>query len=203
MILTGINAVNKEILVSREHLNFLNFLKQNGVFLNKKQEQWVYNLANTYKIEKPNVYNNSTWRKLLRRVDIIPASMALAQSINESGWGSSYFAREGNNYFGQRCYNSDGCNGLIPKQRSKDEIFQLMKYSSPFASIRSYMMNINTEKAYHYFRVLRESLRDKHQTLSGIILASGLEHYSQLKTEYVERIKNIIQSYRLYMLDGL
>ena len=45
---------------------------------------------------------------LLKHVDIVPASLVLAQAALESGWGSSRFARRGNNYFGMRTYDPDG-----------------------------------------------------------------------------------------------
>ena len=37
-------------------------------------------------------------------MDIIPPSLALAQSAEESGWGTSRFAQEGNALFGQRVW---------------------------------------------------------------------------------------------------
>ena len=53
---------------------------------------------------------------LLVRVDVIPPSLVLAQGANESAWGTSRFAKQGNNFFGQWCY-SQGC-GLVPLQRN-------------------------------------------------------------------------------------
>ena len=38
------------------------------------------------------------------RIDIIPASLVIAQAANESAWGTSRFARNGNNYFGIWCF---------------------------------------------------------------------------------------------------
>ena len=48
-----------------------------------------------------------TLRELLRRVDVIPPSLVLAQGAIESGWGTSRFARQGNNLYGQRVWRSD------------------------------------------------------------------------------------------------
>ena len=55
---------------------------------------------------------------LLQRVDVVPVSLVVAQAANESAWGKSRFAREGNNLFGIWCY-TEGC-GIVPKLR-KDE----------------------------------------------------------------------------------
>ena len=45
----------------------------------------------------------ASFDSLLLRVDIIPIKLVMAQAIIESGWGSSRFARDGNNYFGIHC----------------------------------------------------------------------------------------------------
>ena len=42
--------------------------------------------------------------ELMLRVDVLPVSLALAQAANESAWGTSRFALQGNNIFGQWCY---------------------------------------------------------------------------------------------------
>ena len=52
----------------------------------------------------------------------MPASMALAQSAEESGWGTSlWFAHEGNALFGQRVWRS--ATGMKPRLRPKGESF--------------------------------------------------------------------------------
>ena len=42
----------------------------------------------------------------------VPASVALAQAIHESYWGSSRLAREANNYFGIKAHNGAGSAGV-------------------------------------------------------------------------------------------
>ena len=61
--------------------------------------------------------------KLLRRVDIIPPSLAIAQSITESGWGTSRFAQKGRALYGQRTWSRGG--GIIPKQRRSGETYEV------------------------------------------------------------------------------
>ena len=51
--------------------------------------------------------------QLAERVDTIPTSLVLVQGATESGWGTSRFAVEGNNLFGQRCYDT-GCGSHRP-----------------------------------------------------------------------------------------
>ena len=54
---------------------------------------------------------------MLLAVDIIPNSIALAQAANESGWGTSRFAKEYNAYFGEYTYNQK--IGVIPAEREE------------------------------------------------------------------------------------
>jgi flagellar protein FlgJ len=43
----------------------------------------------------------------------VPASVTLAQAILETYWGTSYLAREANNYFGIKAYGKPGTDGVI------------------------------------------------------------------------------------------
>ncbi|HEY7060035.1 MAG TPA: glucosaminidase domain-containing protein [Chloroflexota bacterium] len=43
----------------------------------------------------------------------VPASVAIAQAIHETGWGASRLAREGNNFFGIKGRNSEGTAGVV------------------------------------------------------------------------------------------
>ena len=45
---------------------------------------------------------------LFSKIDEVPASLVLAQSANESGWGTSRFAIEARNMFGIWCFR-EGC----------------------------------------------------------------------------------------------
>ena len=52
------------------------------------------------------------------RMDIIPVSIALAQAANESGWGTSRFALEGNALFGQWTWSK---KGISPKNKDPNQ----------------------------------------------------------------------------------
>jgi len=61
------------------------------------------NIALKYKIinKVDSAFTEIDRQHLLNRVDTLPASLALAQAAEESGWGTSRFALEGNAFFGQ------------------------------------------------------------------------------------------------------
>jgi Bax protein len=136
---------------------------------------------------------------LLRRVDVVPASLVLAQAAVESGWGSSRFAREGNNYFGMRTY-SENVDGIDPK---KAEGFKVIAYPSISASVRSYMLNLNTHKAYAELRRMRAQLRTAGEPLSGSALTGLLTSYSEVPERYGQTLRDLIKANNLDRFDGV
>jgi len=61
--------------------------------------------------------NSEVFAELLMRVDVIPPSLAMAQAADESGWGTSRFARQGNALFGQWSWGK----GLKPTEQRTSE----------------------------------------------------------------------------------
>ena len=133
--------------------------------------------------------------ELLVRVGVIPPSLVLAQGANESAWGTSRFAKQGNNFFGQWCY-SQGC-GLVPKQRNAGTKHEVRKFDSPQQSVGAYIFNLNTGRVYSSIRKQRASARANDINPSGYDLASGLTKYSERGHEYVKEIKSMISYNKL------
>ena len=137
--------------------------------------------------------------QLLKRVDIIPASLPLAQAANETGWGTSRFAKEANNYFGIWTYEAE--QGLKPRNRESDKKHFVRKFTSPAASVKFYMNLLNTHPAYKELRNIRYSLRQERQKISGVKLAQGLEKYSAKGNEYIKLITLLITQNQWAQLD--
>ncbi len=133
--------------------------------------------------------------RLLRRVDTVPESLALVQAAKESGWGSSRFAREGLNLFGQHCYVK-GC-GQMPLHRAQGRKHEVAEFDSVEAAVRAYMHNLNTHERYLEFRMLRAGLRNEGKPLAGTRLAQGLVAYSERGSPYVKEIKALIKNNNL------
>ncbi len=129
--------------------------------------------------------------QLLVKVDVVPDSLVKAQAAIESAWGTSRFAVEGNNYFGQWCFRA-GC-GLVPESREAGLDHEVRLFESPQASVNSYMLNLNSHRAYRHLRRARAELRQQQQTLNGCYLARGLEQYSEKGAHYVESLKQLIR----------
>jgi Bax protein len=135
---------------------------------------------------------------LKERVDVIPPSLVLAQSANESAWGTSRFAKDANNFFGQWCYSA-GC-GLVPAQRDAGATHEVRKFASVQQSVGAYMFNLNTGKAYSSLRKLRSAARSEENMPNGHELAAGLIKYSQRREEYVKEIRSMISYNKLVKL---
>ena len=148
--------------------------------------QWLFELSENYGSSDSNLGN------LLMRVDIIPISLALAQSAIESGWGTSRYSREGNAVFGQ--YTFDESKGLKPKDRNENDEFFIKKFPNLSESVRSYLKNINTHLAYADFREERKKLRMSGENLSGYKLVNFLKDYSERRESYIKDVKEIISS---------
>jgi Bax protein len=106
-LLPLILIVDETIAGQRRELVRLRDLQAAGLPLTDRQDAWLTDLAHQYAVADRSI------DKLLLKVDIIPPSLALAQAIEESGWGTSYFARNGNALFGQRAWG-DAAPGLAP-----------------------------------------------------------------------------------------
>jgi len=158
------------------------------------QLERIRQVASLYKMKMSNKPDREFWPKLLARVDEVPLEMALVQAANESAWGQSRFAREGNNYYGQWCYKK-GC-GLVPEQRSEGATHEVRCFATMEASVRAYMQNINTSSAYAEFRSIRQSLRVQSRPLDAESLAYGLRSYSERGMAYVKTIRAMIRSNR-------
>ena len=134
-----------------------------------------------------------------RRVDAVPPSLALAQAAIESGWGASRFVDEANNFFGQHTYD-DAVDGLLPA--SGDGSFKVRHFRTIAESVRSYLHNLNTHRAYAALRRARAAGRRDDLMPAGLALARHLTSYSERREDYVRAIEEVIRSNRLDDFDA-
>jgi len=134
---------------------------------------------------------NALIDELLVRVSPVPAELVLVQAANESAWGRSRFAREGNNLFGQWCF-SRGC-GLVPNERPKGQYHEVAVFKSPQLSIRAYLKNLNSFWAYDDFRQARAARPELEGADQALYLADHLTRYSQRGQAYVRELKEMVQ----------
>ena len=182
-----IQAENRAVLTDRELLEDMAARSELGWLDRYKLRR----LADEYALDADEVGDADLIAALLRRADIVPISIALAQAAKESGWGTSRFARQGNNLFGEWCYDP-GC-GLVPRERPEGRRYEVEAFATARDSVESYLRNINTHEGYRDFRRERARLREAGRTLSGLLLAEQLASYSERRGAYVNDIKRLIQ----------
>lgn len=137
---------------------------------------------------------------LLSRADIIPPSLIMAQAANESAWGTSRFAKQGNNFFGMRTYTPG--TGIVPKRRAAGATWEVAAYDSVSEGIGAFIHTLNTNGAYLQLRLIRREQRRKGQELSGSALAGGLLRYSEKGHEYISIVRSMIRSNNLAEYDS-
>ena len=76
---------------------------------------WVERLADRYAV-RGTLEHPGRRAVLMRRVDVVPPALAVAQAAIESGWGTSRFAQQGNALFGQWTWGAH--TGLVPRSRT-------------------------------------------------------------------------------------
>ena len=133
-------------------------------------------------------------------MDIIPVSIALAQAANESGWGTSRFALEGNALFGQWTWSK---KGISPKNKDPNQSHKVLQFQILKASVRAYKNNLNTHNAYREFREARANMRNLKRKLRGVELAQYLDKYAETGKEYTKVIKLIIEQNSLADFDNV
>ncbi len=172
---------------------------RSGDELTSEEQRWILELATIRKVTKFDSDNEKRWTELLRRTDGIPLSLIIAQGALESAWGTSRFAREGNNYFGIWCFKP-GC-GMVPVRRDEGATHEVEKYPDLTAAIEKYIHILNTRSAFEELRVLRHQQRLNLLTPSGTFLLKGLGLYAKNGEEYMTLVEKIITQNRLGQYD--
>ncbi len=187
---------NEYLLSLRHYIQTLQRQLSLGETLSEDDQERVVWLVNEYKVDQ-DVETEEQLRTLLRRVDILPVSLVLAQAANESAWGTSRFAQKGYNFFGLWCFRK-GC-GFVPSRRSEGADHEVAKFPNLSKATYTYMRNINRHNAYKELRTIRSTLRANQLPVTGVALAEGLMNYSERGIAYVEELQAMIRYNRDYM----
>ncbi len=166
IMLPLIKKANNDLLTQRKIIETA--IKQNNV-------ETINKYLRLYKAKDKN--------DLLLRVDAIPIDLTIAQAAIESGWGTSRFAIDGNNIFGEWTFEQG--KGIIPKQRPDGAKYSVKRFKTLLDSLNSYVYNLNTSPFYDDFRKARAGEIDKDPKLT-------LTAYSTKKEEYIKIIKRVI-----------
>jgi len=185
-----IEKTNDYVWAEREFVLEYREKVEAGTALESEREHFT-TLAERYKLNDLTYESDEEFDTLLLRVDVVPASLVLAQGANESAWGTSRFATQGKNFFGIWCY-SEGC-GLKPEHANAGSTHEVRKFRTVQDGVNFYVHNINIGHAYDSLRAQRAVLRSDSEKLSGVKLATGLSRYSERGQAYVDEIQSMIE----------
>jgi len=188
IILPLILDENEKILEDRKKL--FKILSKN--FNTPGERVWLKRRFKEYKIDDKDL------SKLKMRMDIIPVSIAIAQAANESGWGTSRFALEGNALFGQWTWSK---KGISPKNKDPNQTHKILQFQILKASVRAYKNNLNTHNAYQEFRESRARMRQEGKGLDGMVLVKHLHKYASIGEKYVVILSDIMKKNSLTDFD--
>src|SRR6266436_2772138 len=168
----------ERVLADREQLLYLrDKMVSEPMRVSPIERIWLEDLADRYGTPVDRI------DELVRRVDVVPPSMAIAQGGVESGWGTSPAARAGNALYGQIRSGSP----------------------QPFTNVGeatdAYITNLNTHPAYAGFRAARAALRERGENLDGYNLIGSLLRYSELGQNYVKFVRQIMRENELTDFD--
>lgn len=197
-LLPMIEAENERLTLMRDQLSQWQDTVDRGRELSPRGMARMTEWAQRYYVETEQSIQN-VLDELWVKVDQLPPSLVVAQAANESAWGTSRFAREGNNLFGQWCF-SPGC-GLVPESRPEGESYEVRRFDDPLMSVRVFMQNLNRHTSYAGLRERRAELREQGERVTGVALAPHLLDYSTRREAYVDEIIGMINFNDLQDLD--
>jgi Bax protein len=192
LLLPNVVKVNEDVESVRAELKTLESKSKGGEKLTAEESQWLATLGKDYGV------SGAGFNELLARVDSVPVAMVLAQGIDESGWGTSRFAIQGNAFYGQHLSSKGGkfitsLSGNV-KVAAFDDIYH---------STASYIHNLNATHAYASFRDSRAKRRKENEKITGNQMVEALVDYSERGQEYVDDLKSIIRHHKLDSYDDV
>jgi Bax protein len=190
-LLPLVDEENERLKDLRTRLSLIHAQVRQQQEIASADQAWLQGVIEEFRIPESALDTEEFWEIALKRVDALPDHLVLAQAANESAWGTSRFAREGNNLFGQWCFR-EGC-GLIPADRPEDASYEVARFESVSQSIGSYMHNLNTGRTYQQLREIRAQAREMGQEPDPNAMAAGLMSYSERGEEYIRELRSMIR----------
>ena len=175
-------AVDENIANDRARLLGLAARQASHLPVAADDQAWLEALARDYEVEDGNL------KTLVARVDVVPPSLALAQSAEESGWGTSKLVRRSQNLFGHTVELA----GDEPGMRN---------FGTLYEAVGAYVHNLNTHKAYDELRRARAAVRARGQVPDGQALVTALHGYSERGDAYVSAIRALMRRNDLVRFD--
>ena len=194
---------NELIQADRQQLESTIATLRSGESISTREETFIRETAVAYKVGEGkgdiDISDHALQDELIRRVDSLPPSLVLAQAAEESGWGTSRFAVEGNALFGMWTWGEEGIKPQ--QQRSGLGDYKIASHETPMHSVNAYMHNLNTNRSYEALRARRAELRSAGTKVTGWELAGTLTKYSERGQAYVDSLHALMKTNMLMATD--
>lgn len=178
-----IDEANQELCKQRQTILKLQEILNDKQDLDETKTKSKY--TSFYKVWNANTLQEQV-NALVTKVNIAPKSLVIAQAILETGWGTSRFAVDYNNYFGLHCFE-ENCG-----VKAKDSNVQVETFKDVGDSILGYYFRLNTGEKFAKFRQVRQANGDTSQLINTLTEYSALEG-----DEYQNRLNSVIKSNNL------
>lgn len=144
----------------------------------------------------------------------ILASLTMAQAILESGWGKSELAVNAKNLFGMKCNLSGNTwpgstwDGKSAYNKATGEVYNgsYVTIKADFRSYKSWAESVGDHGAY-----LAGAMNGSAKRYAGLVGCTDYKKAAQIvksgeyatSTDYVSKLVNLIETYKLYAYDGV
>jgi len=149
---------------------------------------------------KPSDDIDTLFNILIPRVDGVTPTLLLTMAAEDSGFGTSRYAREYNAVFNQRDWNG---NGAIPDEKQKEgPQYRIKIFPSLYEAVVSQIHYLNTNGYFENYRMARAKYRRSHNLMRGYSVAHLLINFPYRPMKYPDIIKHLILQYEITPLDS-
>lgn len=173
--------MNEEVYRQRIEILRLQAKENKGTALSKEDQDWLADMRKAYLV------NNRTYEELLKRVDIIPLPLLLAQAAIETAWGTSRATIDLNNLFGIHAVLGQKCKTGYDTKNACMRVFE----SAP-RSVSAYIQLLNAGTHYPGFRDLRAKMRKEGESLDSEKLLATIGVFNEKPTAYIRNVREIM-----------
>ena len=161
----------------------------------EKLDDWIA----SYDV-KPSDDLKTMFDRLIPRVDGVTPTLLLTMAAEDSGFGTSRYAREYNAVFHQRDW--DG-NGAVPDEKQKEgPQYRIKIFPSLYDAVLSQIHYLNTNGYFENYRDARAKYRRTDNLMRGYSIAHLLINFPYKPIKYPDIIKHLIVQYELTPLDS-
>lgn len=151
--------------------------------LTQKELGFIQSLVLKYEVIAPDFI--SQINALYHKVDRISPSVALVQAMDETQNMTQML---------------DAPFGVFRWNKQKE--YARVQYPDLASATADYALEINRGTSYHEYHSKRSIYRDSHYELPGEALVDGLSFYKRKDTEYVRKLKQLLDDFNNYDIDN-